>query len=200
MPGVRIGSAPVGHTGYLHSRAVAYLLDMKDAKIVPGYESADLDVAFERNEVDARVASTGTVSQQELLTKNLADFHVAIEVPRGYKDPRYARLRLPDITSFVKSERERKFLTMLEGFRVVGTILMAPPGTPKDRLDILKEAVRKTNNDPQFAADYKRLTAGDDPTPLDPDEQAKIVRNIPRDPEIIELFKKFAVAAPLPPR
>ena len=199
-PGIRIGSAPVGHTGYLHSRAVAYLLDMKDSKIVPGYESADLDVAFARNEVDARVASTGNVAQQELLTKNLADFHLAIEVPRGYKDPRYAPLRLPDITSFVKSERERKLLTMMEGFRVVGTILVAPPGTPKDRLDTLKEAVRKTNSDPQFAADYKRLTSGDDPTPLDPDEQAKFVRNIPRDPEIIELFKKFAGTAPLPAR
>jgi tripartite-type tricarboxylate transporter receptor subunit TctC len=199
-PGVRIGSAPVGHTGYLHSRAVAYLLDMKDSKIVPGYESADLDIAFSRNEVDARVASTGTVSQQELISKNLADFHLAIEVPRGYKDSRYASLRLPDITSFVRSERERKLLTMMEGFRVVGTILTAPPGIPKDRLDILKEAVRKTNSDPQFAADYKRLTGGDDPTPLDPDEQTKFVRNIPRDPEIIELFKKFAGTAALPAR
>jgi tripartite-type tricarboxylate transporter receptor subunit TctC len=199
-PGLRIGSPPVGHTGYLHSRAISYLLDMKDSKIVPGYESADLDVAFARNEVDARVASTGTVSQQELVSKNLADFHLAIEVPRGYKDARYAQLRLPDITSFVKSERERKLLTMMEGFRVVGTILMAPPGTPKDRLDILKEAVRKTNTDPQFAADYKRLTGGDDPTPLNPDDQAKIVREIPRDPETIELFKKFAGTAPLPAR
>lgn len=198
--GVRIGSAPVGHTGYLHSRAVAYLLDMKDSKIVPGYESADLDIAFARNEVDARVASTGTVSQHELLTKNLADFHLAIEVPRGYKDPRFAHLKLPDITSFVKTDKERKLLTMMEGFRVVGTILMAPPGTPKDRLEILKEAVRKTNAEPQFAADYKRLTGGDDPTPLDPDEQAKVVRNIPRDPEIIELFKKFTGTAALPPR
>jgi len=62
-PGVRIGSSPVGHTGYLHSRAVAYLLDMRDPKIVPGYEAADLDVAFANNEVDARVASTGTVSK-----------------------------------------------------------------------------------------------------------------------------------------
>jgi hypothetical protein len=142
-PGVRIGSSPVGHTGYLHSRAVAFLLDMKDPKIVPGYESADLDVAFASNEVDARVASTGTVTQNELLTKNLADFHLAIEVPRGYKDPRFAHLRLPDITSFAKSEKERKLLLMMEGFRVVGTILMAPPATPKDRVDILKEAVAR---------------------------------------------------------
>ena len=30
-----------------------------------------------------------------------------------------------------------------------------------------------------------------------PDEQAKIVKEIRRDPETIELFKKFAVTAPL---
>jgi tripartite-type tricarboxylate transporter receptor subunit TctC len=199
-PGVRIGSNPVGHTGYLHSRAVAYLLDMRDPKIAPGYEAADLDVAFANNEIDARVATTGTVSQTELLSKNLADFHLAIEVPRGYKDPRFTHLRLPDITSFTKSEKERKLLAMMEGFRVVGTILLAPPGTPKERLDILKEAVRKTNNDPLFASEYKKLTSGDDPSPLMPDEQAKIVKEIPRDPETIELFKKFAATGPLPAR
>ena len=199
-PGVRIGSNPVGHTGYLHTRAIAYLLDMRDPKINPGYEAADLDVAFANNEIDARVATTGTVSQTELLSKNLADFHLAIEVPRGYKDQRFAHLRLPDITTFTKTEKERKFLAMMEGFRVVGTILLAPPGTPKERLDILKEAVRKTNSDPVFASEYKKLTSGDDPSPLMPDEQAKIVKEIPRDPETIELFKKFAGTGPLPPR
>ena len=109
-------------------------------------------------------------------------------------------MKLPDLSSFAKSDKERKLLAMMEGFRVVGTILTAPPGTPKERLDTLKEAVAKTYADPKFAADYKRLTGGDDPSPLLPDEQAKIVRGIPRDPEIIELFKKFAATAPLPAR
>ena len=199
-PGIRIGSNPVGHTGYLQARMLTYLLDMKDPKIVPGYEGKDLDVALDAGEVDGRIAATGTVSQNELLTKNLADFHVGLGVPAGYKDPRFAHLKLPELSSFAKSEKERKLLAMMEGFRVVGTILIAPPGTPKDRVDMLKEAVRKTYADAQFAADYKRLTGGDDPSPLLPDEQAKIVRNIPRDPEIIELFKKFASTAALPAR
>jgi len=199
-PGIRIGSNPVGHTGYLQSRMLAHLLDLKDPKIIPGFEGKDLDVAMAAGEVDARIASTGTVAQNDLLTKNLADFHVGLGIPGNFRDPRYAHLKLPDLSSFAKNERERKLLAMAEGFRVVGTILMAPPGTPKDRLDILREAVAKTYADPKFAADYKRLTGGDDPSPLLPDEQAKIVRNIPRDPEIIELFKKFAATAALPAR
>jgi hypothetical protein len=83
--GVRIGSAPVGHTGYIHSRLVAYLLNMKEPKIIPGYENEDLDIAFARGEVDAQVASTGTVIEHDLVNKKLADFHAAIEFPKGRK-------------------------------------------------------------------------------------------------------------------
>ncbi|HET9915947.1 MAG TPA: hypothetical protein VFQ89_02490, partial [Candidatus Binatia bacterium] len=116
-PGIRLGSSPVGHTGYLQSRIVSYLLDMKDPKIVPGYEGKDLDVAVASGEVDGRIASTGTVTQNELLSKSLADFHIGLGVPAGYKDPRFAHLKLPDLSSFAKSERERKLLAMMEGFR-----------------------------------------------------------------------------------
>jgi len=199
-PGVRIGSNPVGHTGYIQSRVTAYLLDMKEPKIVPGYEGQELDVAFMRGEVDARVSSTGTVVQNELSAKGLADFHAAIEIPKGWKDPRFAHLRLPDIENFAKSEKERKLLTMMRGFRSIGTALILPPGTPKDRAEILKEAVKKTHMDPAFHNEYRKLTGGDEPSPLMPDEQAKIVKEIPRDPETIELFKRFAGTGPLPSR
>ncbi|HWP57888.1 MAG TPA: hypothetical protein VNL14_08375 [Candidatus Acidoferrales bacterium] len=198
--GVRIGSAPVGHTGYILSRLTAYFLDMKEPKIVPGYENEDLDIAFARGEVDAQVASTGTVVEQDLLNKKLADFHAAVEIPKGRKDPRFAHLNLPDLETFAKSASERKLLTMMRNFRSVGTILLLPPGTPKDRVEILKEAVRKTHADPAFVGEYRKLTGGDDPTPLSPDEQAQLVKQIPRDPETIELFKKFAGTGPLPPR
>lgn len=198
--GVRIGSAPVGHTGYIHSRLTAYLLDMKEPKIIPGYENEDLDVAFARGEVDAQVASTGTVIEHDLVNKKLADFHAAIEIPKGRKDSRFAHLNLPDIETFAKSEKEKKLLRMMRAFRSIGTALLLPPGTPKDRVEILKEAVRRTHTDPAFINEYRKLTGGDEPTPLMPDEQAKVVKEIPRDAETIDLFKKFAGTGPLPSR
>jgi uncharacterized BrkB/YihY/UPF0761 family membrane protein len=54
--------------------------------------------------------------------------------------------------------------------------------------------------DPAFINEYRKLTGGDEPTPLMPDEQAKVVKEIPRDAETIELFKKFAGTGPLPSR
>jgi tripartite-type tricarboxylate transporter receptor subunit TctC len=198
--GVRIGSAPVGHTGYILSRLSAYFLDLKQPKIIPGYENEDLDVAFAQGEVDAQVASTGTVVEQDLVNKKLAHFHVAVEIPKGRKDARFAQLNLPDLGTFAKTDAERKLLNMMRDFRSVGTILLLPPGTPKDRVAILKEAVRKTHTDPDFVKEYHKLTGGDEPTPLMPDEQAKVVKGIPRDAETIELFKKFAGTESLPPR
>lgn len=198
--GVRIGSAPVGHTGYIQSRITAYLLDMKEPRIIPGYENEDLDVAFARGEVDAQIASTGTVIEHDLVNKKSVDFHAAIEIPKGRKDARFANLNLPDIENFAKSENEKKLLTMMRNFRSIGTALLLPPATPKDRVDIFKEAVRKTHTDPAFISEYRKLTGGDEPTPLMPDEQARVVREIPRDAETIELFKKFAGTGPLPAR
>jgi hypothetical protein len=198
--GVRLGSAPVGHTGYIQSRLTAYLLDMKEPRIIPGYENEDLDVAFARGEVDAQVVSTGTVIEHDLVNKKLADFHAAIEIPKGRKDSRFAHLNLPDIETFAKSEKEKKLLSMMRAFRSIGTALLLPPSTPKDRVEILKAAVRRTHTDPAFINEYRKLTGGDEPTPLMPDEQAKVVREIPRDAETIELFKKFAGTGPLPSR
>lgn len=198
--GVRIGSSPVGHTGYILSRLTAYLLDLTEPKIIPGYENVDLDVAFERGEVDARVASTGTVIQHDQVNKKSVDFHAAVEVPKGKQDSRFVHLKLPDIEDFARSEAERKLLTMVRGFRSIGTVLLLPPETPGPIVEVMKEAVRRTHTDPAFVNEYRKLTGGDSPTPLMPDEQAKMVREIPRDRETIELFKRFAGTGALPAR
>ena len=50
-----------------------------------------------------------------------------------------------------------------------------------------------------FHKDYKKLT-GDDPTPLMPEEMDKAIKELPRDPEVVELFKKISGGGPLPPR
>ena len=41
---------------------------------------------------------------------------------------------------------------------------------------------------------------GEEPTPILPEEMEKLVKDLPRDPEIIDLFKKINGAGPLPPR
>jgi tripartite-type tricarboxylate transporter receptor subunit TctC len=84
-------------------------------------------------------------------------------------------------------------------FVSAGTPFIFPPETPQDKVQILRNAMRKTFNDPQFYAEFKKLV-GEEPTPLMPEEYEKAVREMPREREIIELFNKLSGADPMPPR
>jgi hypothetical protein len=74
-----------------------------------------------------------------------------------------------------------------------------PPGTPKDRADILREAMRKVYTDREFLAEYQKMT-GEEASPLLPDAHEKAIRELPRDPEVIEFYKLLGGTQPLPPR
>ena len=127
------------------------------------------------------------------------DFHAILAVPKGEKHPHPRFAQLPEIESFAKTDKEKKLLTMWRGFRTATSPFVLPPGTPKDRVDILQDAMRKVFKDPGFRADFKNLVS-DEVSPLMPEELAKVIREMPRDPEVIEVLKKFAGADPLPSR
>jgi tripartite-type tricarboxylate transporter receptor subunit TctC len=200
-PGLRIGAQSVGFSTYNEGRLFAYILGLKDPKFIAAYGGAELDPALERGEIDGRATGPDTLLQRdsEWLEKNLVEIHAIMETPKGDKHPHPRFSRLPEIESFAKSDRERKVIQLQRAFRISGTPFVLPPGTPKDRVEILQEAFRKTYRDSEFHKEYKKLTA-DDPTPLLPENHEKAIREIPRDPEAIELFKKLVGAEPLPPR
>ncbi len=66
-------------------------------------------------------------------------------------------------------------------------------------MKILSEAMRKTFRDPDFAVNLKKLI-GVETDPLFPEEQAKVISEIPRDPQTIEIYRKIIGGGPLPPR
>lgn len=197
--GVRIGAQSVGHTIYITGRLFVWLLGIKDPKFVVGYSGPEIDIAMQRGEVDGRSNLADTVLQRnaEWLDKGLIDFHTVLEVPRGNKHSRFGHL--PELESFAKSDRERKVLAMQRGLRQAGSPYVLPPGTPKDRVEILRTAMRKTFEDPAFHVDFKKL-AGEQATPIFAEEEEKVVRAIPRDSEIRDLFRIISGDGPLPAR
>jgi tripartite-type tricarboxylate transporter receptor subunit TctC len=198
--GIKVGAQSVGFSTYNEGRLFAFLLGLKDPKFIAAYGGAELDPALMRGEIDARATGPDTLlRERDWLEKDLVDVHAIMETPKGDKHPHQRFAQLPEIESFAKSETERKVVILQRAFRVSGTPFVLPPGTPKDRVEVLKEAFRKTYTDPEFAREYKKLTA-DDPSPLLPDNHERTIREIPRDREAIELFKKLVGAEPLPPR
>ena len=197
--GVRIGAQSVGHVAYVAARLFAYFLDMKDPKFIAGYTAPEVDAALLRGELDARSNNPTSVLRRnpEWVEKGLMHFHSILEAPKGAKHPRFAQL--PEIERFAKSEREIKLLSMWRAFRVIGSPYVLPPGAPKDRVKILEEAIGKAFKDREFHREYEKIV-GDDADPIMPQAMAKVVKETPRDTEVIETLKKLSGAGPLPPR
>ncbi len=163
-----------------------------------GYSTPERDAAFLGGELDAfGTADDHLTRNADWIDKKIIDLHAVMEVPKGKKYPRFTHL--PEIESFAKTERERNVLALFRNLRLTGSPFFAPPGTPADRIEILKAAITKTFNDPEFHKEYKKLVS-DEPTPLFPDENQQAIRDLPRDAETIELYKKLAGPEALPKR
>jgi len=198
--GVRIGAQSVGHNLYNIGRILAYVLGMKEPKFVTGFaQGNEVNLAMVQGELDARwtIQATLVREEPEWIAKKLMDFHVVNEVPKGRRHPHPVFAQLPDIERFTKSEKERKLLAMQRAFVSAGTPFLFPPGTPPDRVQILREAMRKTFADPEFHAEFKKMV-GEEPTPLPPQELEKAIRDLPREREVVELFNKLSGADALP--
>ena len=196
--GIRLGSQSVGHTNYTLGRIMVWLLGLKDFKDVTGFTNPERDAALLRGEIDAIASSDdGILRKGDWLDKGVIDLHLIFAIPREKKHPRFSDL--PEIDGFAKTERERQVLALFRIFRLAGSPFIIPPATPRDRMEIIKEALRKTFKDADFFKEYRKF-AGEDPSPLMPEANEKASRELPRDRETIELYKKFAGAGPLPPR
>ncbi len=196
---VRIAAQSVGHPIYITGRVFAYLLGLKEPKFVVGFTGPEIDVALAQREADSRVSTGDSLIRRnrDWLDKGLVDVHASIEIPKGERHPRFAQV--PELGNFAKSDREKKMVEMFRAFRIAGQNFFLPPGVPRDRVQILADAMRKTLSDPEFLKEYQKLS-GEAASPLAADALDKVIRELPRDAAVIELFNKLAGADPLPAR
>ena len=197
--GLRFGAHAVGHPVYVNARFAAYLLDLKEPKFVTGFTGPEIYIALQRGELDAHAtgAARFVIEQPEWIEKKLVNFHTTLTVPKGRYFPTFAHV--PELGSFAKSERERKLLDMFRAFQYPRWPYIFPPGTPKDRVQIIREAMRKAFADPEFPVEYKKLM-GDGPSPLGGEELERVIKELPRDAEVVQLYQKLAGPDPLPSR
>lgn len=199
--GARIGAPSVGHSLYTMARLFAYMLDMKEPRLVTGYTPREIDIALERNEIDARVSILDSLVTRNAhwLDKDLVHVHATIDIPKGFKHGDRRLAKLPEIENFVRTNQERRLIQLFRGVRDTGQPFVLPPGTPPEQVKILREAMRKTFADLEYMKGYEKLTA-EPAMPLNWEEFEAELREVPREAEIIELFKKLASPAPLPVR
>jgi len=193
--GVRIGAHSVGHSVYITARMFALLLDFKEPRFVVGFNDPEMDVALNNGELDGR--TSGNIDSVLREMRDQVQFHSTISNPKGRFDPRLPGLS--DLDTFAKNDKERKVVDLFRAFQVPRWPHHVSPGTPPELVKILREAMAKTFKDPGFQQEFTKLM-GREPTPLTGEEVEKAIKELPRDPEVIALYKKLADSGPLPPR
>ncbi len=197
--GIRIGAQTVGHAVYVSGRIFAYLLGLKEPRAVVGFGGLELDVALSRGEVDARANSADTVLRRNRQAFEKGDYniHATLTIPKGNFHPRFANI--PDVEQFAKNDGERQLVNLFRTFLYPRWPYVLPPATPADIVMILRTAMVKSFKDPEFHQEFKKLM-GSEPSPLTGEEVETAIRELPRSPETVSLYKKLADHGPLPPR
>ncbi len=150
-----------------------------------------------RGEIDARATSADTVLRRnpDWIEKGLVDFHAIIEVPKGEKHSTFPHV--PELESFARSEKDRKINDDCSALSGLPVSLSFSPARRRIAPISSRKHSAETYKDPEFHKEYKKLTA-DDATPLMPDAHEQVIKQIPRDPEVVGIFKKLHGAEPLP--
>ena len=152
--------AGTGPSSITYPRLLNSISGMK-WKVVLGYNTTSAGhIAMERGEVD------GATSSLNALKTTLADWLAKklIRVIVQYAPTRSPEL--PDVPSVVEFGKEPEDVEVLKFYAnsgLVGRSVVAPPGLPPDRTNMLRKAFADTVQDPQFVAEIKKLNLDFEP-------------------------------------
>ena len=135
----------------------------------------------------ASITPTLTRRNADLLAKGQINIHAIMEVPRGLKQA--------EIRELTRDERLRqngsRAQTFAHGPRFPpGRLAIHFAAKHAEAVKVLQEAMAKVFKDPEFHKEYLKLVAKAE-LPVLPEEMEKLVKELPRDPEIVALFKKI---------
>ncbi len=187
----KCGSSGTGTTGHYIPRLLEEVLGIK-THIVSGYQGgAEIDLAVERNEVVCWSPLVATYFGREPYTRWHATGFTRVVLQTGQRrDPRMKDT--PTLWELMKQyktpESGRRLATVILTAATMGRPVTLPPGTPADRVKILRDAYARALKDPELLAEAAKRNW--EVRPLSGEEmqaRAKEVTSQPQD--VLEKMK-----------
>jgi tripartite-type tricarboxylate transporter receptor subunit TctC len=144
-------------------------------QIVSGYKgTADVRLAAESGEVAGGCWGWDSVSVTWQKALASGDAVVVLQANRrAHPD----LPKVPQAIKLAKTEEGRKMIEVaIHGDSDIVRTYTLPPGTPKDRVQILRKAFDATLKDPEFLADAKKSKLNVDPVPVE--EVEKVIAGL----------------------
>jgi tripartite-type tricarboxylate transporter receptor subunit TctC len=189
----RCGSTGTASTTYHIPKLLEEIFAVKFT-IITGYQgAADIDVALERGELHCRLITIAAYFGREPHITWFKKGFTRPFVQTGRKrDPLLPETpTLYDLLEHYKArEDDRRLVTLFTAPNEFGRPWTAPPGTPADRVKILRDAWTKTLKDPDLVAEaQKRRWPAE---PVGGETLAALAKEVTAQPtEVIQRLKKL---------
>jgi len=140
---LRIGTGGFGDLTYITTLLFYGMLGQNNYAIGTGYSGSEIALAIMRREVDGNFGSFD--SRRMMVENGYGRFVLFIGKikPAGYEN-------VPFIQDIIKDIKHKPMIDLLIGLNMVGRPFAGPPGIPKDRLRVLRDAFKKSLNDPEL--------------------------------------------------
>lgn len=185
---VKLGASGIGNVDYNSAKILKDILGLP-IQIISGFRgSAITRLAAEGGEI------AGSCWQWEAIKPTwkaaLDKGKVGIVLQFGSK-PHPDLPNVPLAASLAKTDEARLLMkTAIDDPNLITISYALPPGTPEDRVRILRSAFMATMNDPEFVADAKRTRL--DLDPITGEEMEKIVEsNFKLDPSLVAKLRSL---------
>src|SRR5262245_7353024 len=190
--GLFCGSTGGGPTT-VFPRVINQLLGMQ-IKVVTGYPGQTaVNIAMERGEVNCIGGTTWSsvkATMRPMLDARKVNMLVQWGASKDLEISAYANRDVPLIQEFGQTDLDRRVLVFIGSGAAFGRPLLAPPGVPRERVDILRRTFDLTMKDPEFLAEAARLNM--DVKPLAGTELQRIATDVVRSrPEDLARAKEL---------
>jgi tripartite-type tricarboxylate transporter receptor subunit TctC len=155
------GSAGPASISHQHPLVLKNLLHA-NVKVIAGYDgNKEVNLAMQRGEVNGACGLfISSINSQWLPDVQAGRLKLVIQMGPKKTDifgP------VPSVYDYVKTDEDKQVLDLHFKQILLARPIVAPPGLPKERLDVLRKAFMDTMKDPAFLADTAKMNIEIDP-------------------------------------
>ena len=179
---LRLATTGLGAISYITPLLFYQMLGKTNFTVATGYSGAESEMALMRKEMDGTWGSFESLKAVVDGGYGTCVMLIGKKKPAGFEN-------VPLLKEFVKDDKNKVVVELLNGLNIVGRPFAAPPKVPADRIKILREAFNKACHDPDFVKTAaKSEKEVDFVAPEDVEAWAKSMLSLP--PETVMLLKK----------
>jgi len=142
---VKFGSAGIGSASYSDMMLLADALDLK-VKVIAGFDGTEGEMSMMRGEICAILGSTSSFAN--FVNAGYGDYILTIG----------GNLTgVPNAMDFAETDRARGLISIIDALAQLGRVSAAPPGTPKEQVELMRAAYKASLEDPQLLDEARRM-------------------------------------------